>query len=81
MIKKSHLFRESFPEEAACYTALFSAYAENSAKLFAGKSKIRGGCPRICNKKRKGNEKDEELFVYIVSPNCEEKKGVNIKFL
>ena len=32
-------------------------------------------------KKGKENEKDEELFVYIVPPNCEEKKWINIKFL
>ena len=42
----------------------------------------RGAARGFATRKRgKENEKDEELFVYIVPPNCEEKKWVNIKFL
>ena len=36
----------------------------------------------VFTKEERKNEKDiEESFVYIVSRSCEEKKGINIKFL
>ena len=52
---------------------LFSACAENSAKLFYGEMQNPRGQPADLQqeKEERKNEKDEELFVYIVPPNCE----------